>query len=107
MGESVSVTYDILGHSSLPNPSVDLGARGCELLYILSGFLIASNYTYFGGGGNKKSLYVKDVDTIQYVLGKRSKLWVLNIITIPVFYVLHIFDMQYICQTSTNFFDSN
>ena len=59
MGESVSVTYDILGHSSLPNPSVDLGARGCELLYILSGFLIASNYTCFGGGGTRTVYMLK------------------------------------------------
>ena len=32
-------------HSALPNPGVDLGARACEFFFVVSGFLVAYNYS--------------------------------------------------------------
>ena len=35
-----------LWHADFPKPAIDIGARGCEILYLISGFLIAYNHFY-------------------------------------------------------------
>lgn len=61
-------------HSPLPNPAADLGARCCEILYVLSGFLIA-----YKNRNNHENVSLSD--SINYVLNKRAGVWVLNFLT--------------------------
>lgn len=58
-------------HSPLPNPAVDLGARGCELFFVVSGFLTAYNYFY-------KEMPATWKESFLQVLKKVVKFWPLH-----------------------------
>lgn len=61
-------------HSPLPNPAVDLGARGCELFFVISGFLTAYNYFY-------KEMPTTWQESFLQVLKKVVKFWPLHFLT--------------------------
>lgn len=61
-------------HSSIPRPTVDIGARTCEILFVVSGFLVGYNY------------FNRDVpatwkESIRYAAGKIIKFWPLHFAT--------------------------
>lgn len=61
-------------HSIIPKPPCDLGARMCELLFIISGFLVAYNYSNKVTNSSWK-------DSITYCLKKICQIWPLHLIT--------------------------
>lgn len=65
-------------HSWLDNPPFDLGARACELLFVISGFLISYNH------------YGKEEDdtwrrSITYTRGKFIQMWPLHFISFLIY----------------------
>ncbi len=42
--KAIAMIFLFYWHSPLPKPSADLGARLCEILFVISGFLVAYNY---------------------------------------------------------------
>ncbi len=60
-------------HSPLKNPSVDLGARMCEVLFVVSGFLVAINHW-------DMITPVTYESSINYVKKKVLKVWPLHLI---------------------------
>ena len=55
-------------HSPMKNPSADLGARMCEVLFVTSGFLVGYNYYY-------KEMPATFGQAWKYVKGKIAKVW--------------------------------
>lgn len=60
-------------HSALPNPGVDLGARACEFFFVVSGFLVAYNYS-------SKTINPTWKQSILYVRKKLSAMWPLHLV---------------------------
>lgn len=60
-------------HSSIPSPSVDLGARTCEFLFVTSGFLVGYNY-------HDKNVSPTWKQSFKYVYKKLIEFWPLHII---------------------------
>ncbi len=58
-------------HSPLKNPSVDLGARMCEVLFVMSGFLVAFNHWENGIPADYDAAF-------DYVKKKLIKVWPLH-----------------------------
>ena len=68
-------------HSALPNPRVDLGARACEFFFVVSGFLVAYNYSSTTIDPTWKQSFL-------YVRKKLSAMWPLHLIMFLVCLVL-------------------
>ena len=62
-------------HGSCPKLPMDMGARACETLFLISGFLVGYNYLDSGMPANLKQSF-------KYVFGKLKKYWPLHIITL-------------------------
>ena len=60
-------------HSALPNPGVDLGARACEFFFVVSGFLVAYNYSSNTIDPTWKQSFL-------YVRKKLSAMWPLHLV---------------------------
>lgn len=65
-------------HSSAPNPYLDLGARGCDLLFVISGYLTMHNY---------RGIHCCS-DYVRYLNKKISKVYPLYIICILLVIIL-------------------
>lgn len=64
-------------HSSFPAPSIDLGARACEILFIISGFLVAANYY-------DRTFEVSCRSSIRYVAKKIVKFYPLHLVALGI-----------------------
>ncbi len=67
-------------HSTMPKPQTDLGARCCEFLFVVSGFLVG--YKYYG-------VEIPDTwsESFRYVLRKLAGCWPLHVIMMSVMFV--------------------
>ena len=76
----------VLWHANIQDPPVDLGARMCELLFVISGFLLGYHYYQrdICGGGYKGSFL--------YVGKKLKSIWPLHLITTLLIIILHYQD---------------
>ena len=61
-------------HSSIPRPTVDIGARTCEILFVVSGFLVGYNYFY-------RNVPATWNESVRYAAGKIIKFWPLHFVT--------------------------
>ena len=61
-------------HSTIPKLSVDLGARTCEFLFVVSGFLVGYNYFYIERPATWK-------ESFRYAYSKFLKFWPLHFLT--------------------------
>lgn len=66
-------------HSTIPNPSIDLGARTCEFLFLCSGFLVAYNYLDVEFPSTWKQ-------SVIYATKKISSFWPLHFLTFLVLF---------------------
>lgn len=58
-------------HSTIPKLPVDIGARTCEFLFVVSGFLVGYNYFYIERPATWK-------ESFQYAYSKFLKFWPLH-----------------------------
>lgn len=70
-------------HCNGPKPSIDLGARGCEFLFVCSGFLISYNYA------DRMMPSTWDA-SFNYTAKKIVKMWPLHVITLIVAIIIEI-----------------
>lgn len=64
-------------HTSIPNPPIDLGARACEILFVVSGFLIGYN-------NFNKDIPATWKESIRYVAIRFVKFWPLHFLTMVI-----------------------
>lgn len=74
-------------HSSFPSPNTDLGARTCEFLFVVSGFLVGYNYYYKGMDGTWDQ-------SINYAKGKLIKFWPLHFVTFIMALIFNVITIQ-------------
>ena len=75
--KAIALLFLFWWHGPIPRPPCDLGARTCEVLFIVSGFLVG--YRYFGS-----LTPVTWKESLRYVSVKLVKFWPLHLVTLLV-----------------------
>lgn len=75
-------------HSPLKNTHLDIGARACELFFIMSGFLVAFNF-------RKKNIGATWKESAKYFLKKFSQMWPLHILTLLLLIICTKYSLAY------------
>lgn len=73
--KTISMLLLFWWHSTLPNPTADLGARMCEVFFVISGFLVGYNN------------YKKDKVTTKKFVKKIADFWPLHLILLLVMFI--------------------
>lgn len=70
-------------HSTMPKLSIDLGARTCEFLFVVSGFLVGYNYFYIECPATWR-------ESFRYAYSKFLKFWPLHFLTMLLVLVVKV-----------------
>lgn len=71
--KAIMMLFIFYWHSPMKNPSADLGARMCEVLFVVSGFLVGYNYY-------DRPMPATFKQSWSYVSGKIARVWPIHLI---------------------------